>query len=178
MTCTNAPGLPRGTHQGPSSAAVSAGVPLRQSGCESVRDQIGVCVMTVTRGFTAGEIREFVHEYHLQPHGKKAGWLAAQGVSYYQLRRWREAVFDGDVERGLEPRHSSHVKTPAPKRTAFERARAAERAAQEAEVERLNARIWQLEQANEALGKAIGLLHEMHGDEPDETPTTQPPTTS
>ena len=49
---------------------------------------------------------------------------------------------------------------PPDKRTAMARARAAERAAHEAEVARLQARVRELEQTNEALGKAIGLLHQ------------------
>lgn len=55
---------------------------------------------------------------------------------------------------------------PPSKRTALEKARARERAAQEAEVARLTARVRELEGTNEALGKAIGLLHAMNEQEP------------
>ena len=113
--------------------------------------------MTVGVGFTAVEIREFVHEYLVQPQGQKASWWAGQGVSYGQLRRWRATVFEGDVDRGLVPREGSPMTVPPAKRTALEKARAAERAAHAAEVAKLSERIRVLEGTNEALGKAIGL---------------------
>ena len=63
--------------------------------------------MTISSGFTVAEIREFVHEYQLQPYGQKGSWLAARGVSSKRLRRWRDAVFEGDLDRGLIPREGS-----------------------------------------------------------------------
>ncbi|GAA3916821.1 hypothetical protein [Microbacterium invictum] len=60
---------------------------------------------------------------------------------------------------------------PPSKRTALEKQRARERAAQAAEVERLTARVRELEETNKALGKAIGLLHTMSEQEPAESPT-------
>ena len=131
--------------------------------------------MSISPGFTTEQIREFVHRYELTPHGQKAVWLAHQGVSYDRLRRWRSAVFDGDLDRGLIPREGGVVTVPPEKRTGIERQRARERAAQEAEVARLTARVRELEQTNEALGKAIGLLHQMSEQEPTESrPTTDP----
>ncbi len=44
--------------------------------------------MSISPGFTATEIREFVHEYHRLPHGQKGVWLAERGFSYDTLRRW------------------------------------------------------------------------------------------
>ena len=85
--------------------------------------------MTVGVGFTAEQVREFVGEYYLRPHGQKGSWLASKGMSYDRLRRWRSAVFDGDVERGLVPREGSPMTVPSAKRAAWERARVAERAA-------------------------------------------------
>jgi hypothetical protein len=123
-------------------------------------------VLTISPGFTATEIRELVHEYEMQPHGQKTPWLAARGVSYKRMRRWRDAVFEGDLDRGLIPREGSPMSVPPRKRTALEKARARERAAQEAEVARLTARVRELEDTNEALGKAIGLLHAMNEQEP------------
>ena len=134
--------------------------------------------MTISPGFTAAEIRELVHEYEVQPHGQKAPWLAARGMSYGRMRRWRDAVFEGDVDRGLIPREGSPMTVPPSKRTALEKARARERAAQEAEVTRLTARVRELEGTNEALGKAIGLLHSMSEQEPGETPTRTDPSGS
>ena len=122
--------------------------------------------MTISPGFTVAEIREFVHEYEVQPYGTKALWLAARDVSYKRLSRWREAVFEGDLDRGLIPREGSPMTIPPVKRTVLERERARERAAQAAEVARLSARVRELEDTNDVLGKAIGLLHTMSEQEP------------
>jgi hypothetical protein len=135
-------------------------------------------VVSISAGFTAEEIREFVHEYTAQPYGDKGAWLAARGVSYDRLRRWRLAVFDGDLDRGLVPRDSSPVKIPPGQRAALERHHARERAEHDAEVARLNARIRELEETNGALGKAIGLLHSMNEQEPVVPPTTSDPSDS
>ena len=127
--------------------------------------------MSITPGWTAEEIREFVYEYERQPHGTKASWLQQRGVSSDRLRRWREAVFDGDLDKGLVPREGVAM-TPAKQRRHAARAQLA----RAAEVERLRARVTELEAANDALGKAIGLLHKLNEHEPDDTPTTpQPP---
>ena len=123
--------------------------------------------MSISPGFTTEQIREFVHQYEIQPYGQKAVWLVGQGVSYDRLRRWRSAVFDGDLDRGLIPREGGVVTVPPEKRTGIERQRAKERAGQEAELARLNARVRELEETNAALGKAIGLLHQMSEQEPD-----------
>lgn len=134
--------------------------------------------MTISSGFTAAEIRELVHGYQVQPHGQKRRWLAAQGVSYKRLRRWREAVFEGDLDRGLIPREGGGVTIPPSERTALERERARERAAQAAEVARLTVRVRELEGTNEALGKAIGLLHAMSEEEPTAPRATADPSDS
>ncbi|WP_082764131.1 hypothetical protein [Frondihabitans sp. PAMC 28766] len=131
--------------------------------------------MSISPGFTTEQIREFVHRYELTPYGQKAFWLEGQGVSYDRLRRWRSAVFDGDLDRGLIPRDGGVVTVPPEKRTSIERQRARERSAQEEEVARLNARVHELEQTNDALGKAIGLLHQMSEQEPGTNPTTVAP---
>jgi transposase-like protein len=127
--------------------------------------------MPAPLGLTAEEMREFVHEYEVQPYGQKVSWLSARGVSYDTLRRWRSAVFEGDLDRGLIPREGGPVTVPPSKRRALERQRAQERVAHEAEVARLNARVRELEETNSALGKAIGLLHQMNEQEPDANPT-------
>ncbi|SHK03129.1 hypothetical protein SAMN02745244_03776 [Tessaracoccus bendigoensis DSM 12906] len=134
--------------------------------------------MTISVGFTTAEIREFVHEYQLLPHGTKGAWLAERGLSYDMVRRWRSTVFEGDLDRGLVPRESRAMAVPQDKRTAFEKERAQERAAQEAEVKKLTARIKELEDTNTALGKAIGLLHAMNEQEPTAPPTTTAPSDS
>ena len=134
--------------------------------------------MSISAGFTVEEIRAFVLDYQLQPHGSKAAWLARQGVSAHQLKRWVQAVYGGDLDRGLVPRDASGMTLPPDQRKSIARERAAERAAHEAEVARLNARVSELEQTNEALGKAIGLLHSMSEQEPDTARTTTDPSDS
>ena len=128
--------------------------------------------MSISPGFTAAEIREFVHEYHRLPKGQKGPWLAARPVSYHTLMRWREAVYAGDLDRGLIPREGSYMTVPPGKRTALEKTRAAERAAHAAEVAQLSVRVRELEDTNNALGKAIGLLHAMSEEEPAHNPMT------
>ena len=134
--------------------------------------------MSISPGFTSAEMVELVHEYHLQPHGQKGSWLASHGLTYHRLRRWRETLYAGDLDRGLIPREGSDVSTPPVKRAAIAKARAAEAARHEAELARLQARITELEQTNEALGKAIGLLHARSEAEPDATATTNDPDNS
>ena len=133
--------------------------------------------MGTTTGFTAEEIREIVHEYQLQPWGTKEAWRQRSGISVDKIRRWRTAIFEGDIERSLFPRQSSPMTHPG-KRTSLEKQRARERAVHEVEVERLTARVRELEETNEVLGKAIGLLHSMSEQEPDVNPTTTDPSDS
>ncbi|WP_199254408.1 hypothetical protein [Mycolicibacterium mengxianglii] len=128
--------------------------------------------MSISPGYSAAEMVELVHEYHLQPQGQKGPWLVSRGLTYHRLRRWRESLYEGDLDRGLIPREGSDVTTPPVKRTAIARARAAEAARHEAELARLQARVDELEQTNAALGKAIGLLHDRSEQEPDTTMTT------
>ncbi len=128
--------------------------------------------MSISAGFTPTEIRELVVEYQLVPHGQKGPWLAALGVSNRQFRRWQSAVFDGDLDLGLIPREGSPMTVPPAQRRALAKAEDAKQARDEAELARLQARVRELEATNEALGKAIGLLHERNAHEPDATPTT------
>lgn len=114
-----------------------------------------------------------VHEYQVQPQGQKGRWLAARGLTYDRMQRWRTIVFEGDLERGLVPRAGTGTTIPQGQRTGLERERARERAAHEAGVARLRERVQELEaangalgRANDALGKAIGLLREMNEREP------------
>jgi hypothetical protein len=60
---------------------------------------------------------------------------------------------------------------PPAKRRALAKADAAQQDRDEAELARLRARVGELEATNEALGKAIGLLHAMNAEEPDAAPT-------
>jgi hypothetical protein len=77
--------------------------------------------VSISAGFTAEEIREFVYAYTAQPFGRKAQRLTELGVSYDRLRRWRLEVFDGDLDRRLTPGVSGPGKTTFGQRAAVER---------------------------------------------------------
>jgi hypothetical protein len=128
--------------------------------------------LSFNAGFTTAQIREFVFEYHSLAYGQKTPWLAERGLTKDRMYYWRAAVFDGDLDRALIPREGSAVTVPPDRRSVLAEGRAAERAAHRSEVERLQARVRELEQVNDALGKAIGLLHERNEHEPADTPTS------
>lgn len=127
-----------------------------------------------TTGYTREEIRETMHQYYLQPHGTKQAWLAEHSIPVWKIQQWRKLVYEGDLDRNLIPRdHGSMSSTPS-RRSAFEKARAKEIAEHQKEVNQLKERISNLEGANNALGKAIGLLHDMNAPESDTPQTTDP----
>ena len=39
--------------------------------------------MSIAPGYTVADVREFVHEYEVQPHGTRAAWLAARGERFH-----------------------------------------------------------------------------------------------
>jgi hypothetical protein len=63
------------------------------------------------------------------------------------------------------------VTVPPAKRAAVAMAAAAKKDREDDELTRLRARVGELEATNEALGKAIGLLHAMNAEEPGAAPT-------
>jgi len=133
-------------------------------------------------GYTLQEIRDLIHEFELLEHGTKSAWFAQQPFDKWTFYRWRRSFFGGDLDRGLVPREHVVMKKNNSLR-AFERARALEISDHEQEVAQLRARIEMLEGTNEALGKAIGLLHKLNEQEPDtpeltETPDSLPPKTN
>lgn len=129
--------------------------------------------MSISPGWSAEEIREFVYEYERQPFGTKRAWLAERDVTPKRFERWRATVFDGDLDKALVPRQSGGMTSVTQRRQS-----AKVQALREAEVERLQERVRELEASNEALGKAIGLLHATHVQEPDVPPTTKSPRSS
>ncbi|PRC52443.1 hypothetical protein C6A85_58900, partial [Mycobacterium sp. ITM-2017-0098] len=84
--------------------------------------------------FSIAEIREFVVEYQRVPHGRKGPWLAAQGVSGGQFRRWQAAVVSGDLDRGLIPREGGEMTVPPALRNALAKVDAARQDRDEAEL--------------------------------------------
>lgn len=129
--------------------------------------------MSITPGYTTAQIREFVYEYERLPHGTKQEWIDGQTFSRWQMRRWQAAVFGGgDLDRGIIPRQGMSM----PSSQEFRRRTAKDdvQARQAAEITRLEARVRELEGTNEALGKAIGLLHQLNEHEPDTGETNGP----
>ena len=124
-------------------------------------------------GRTVDEVWAYVHEYVALPYGAKKRWLEREGISRYTMDRWRATVFDGDLDRGLVPREGTGMTSPR-RAHAYEKKRAQERAAQDAEIARLQERVRQLEASNDVLGKAIGLLHAMSEPEPEQDEPTTP----
>lgn len=125
----------------------------------------------ITQGFTRDEIRGFVHEYYLQPFGKRKAWLDSKSLTVWTFRQWRTMVFEGDLDRSLVPREDGGMTGKDGERSAFEKMRAREIAKHESEIGKLEKRIAELEGTNEALGKAIGLLHGLNVPEPGPTST-------
>lgn len=109
--------------------------------------------------FSIEQKRHHVLTYAMLPHGAKRLYQIEHGVSREQLRGWRLAMADGDLEHGITPRHTGGM--------TFEEA---------AEIKRLRARVTQLEAelttsqgdadrlraAADALGKAISVMQQ-HG---------------
>jgi hypothetical protein len=83
-------------------------------------------------------------------------------------------IQEGDLDRNLIPREHGNMARTNGEWSAFEKARAKEIAQHESEVEQLKGRIRELEGTNTALGKAIGLLHELNVPEPDTAQTKDP----
>jgi hypothetical protein len=128
----------------------------------------------ITQGYTRDEIRGFVHEYYLQPFGQRKAWLDSKSLTVWTFRQWRTMVFEGHLDRSLVPREDGGMTGKDGERSAFEKLRSREIAKHQSEIGKLEKRIAELEGTNEALGKAIGLLHELSGPEPDTAPTNDP----
>lgn len=125
--------------------------------------------MSMTHGYTNDEIRAIVYGYEQQPWGTRQAWLEAQGINQNWLRKWRNIVFDGDLDRGLIPRQGSVMSSATQRRKI-----AKKHEYHDPENEQLRARVRELEATNEALGKAIGLLHQLNEQEPTTTETNEP----
>ncbi|WP_427016415.1 hypothetical protein ACQCSX_16960 [Pseudarthrobacter sp. P1] len=128
----------------------------------------------ITQGYTRDEIRGFVHEYYLQPHGKRKAWLDSKSLTVWTFRQWRTMVFEGDLDRTLVPRDDGGMTRKNGERSAFEKMRAREIAEHQSDISKLEKRIAELEGTNEALGKAIGLLHELSVPEPETKQANDP----
>ena len=114
--------------------------------------------------FTAAEKASMVAEYLVMPHSQKARWRAEHGVKTYSLTRWKKAYSFGDPERSLVPRDTDGMSVSDGARVRLlELELEAERSAREQDTARLQDEIERLQGVNDALGKAIGLLHDRDG---------------
>ena len=120
---------------------------------------------------SAEEKALLVAEYMMVQHGKKTAWRVERGIGSTTMSNWRRAYLFGDLEQRLVPRDTSSMSvsdgarlrqlelrlaTEQEARAAEQERHAAERRLHAAEIERLN-------KVNDALGKAIGLLHDREG---------------
>lgn len=132
--------------------------------------------MSSSPGYTTEEIRSYVYAYEHVTHGQKKRWLAEERISQWTMYRWRRLVFEGNLDYGLVPRESRGMSSSARRGEIARDAAAASRkalAAKDAELAAQAERIRELEGANDALGKAIGLLHELNAHEPADTKMTE-----
>ncbi|MGC5627583.1 hypothetical protein ACPYO6_15105 [Georgenia sp. Z1344] len=115
---------------------------------------------------TPQEKAEFVAEYLVVEHGQKLAWLAERGIDSRTMSRWRKAFFFGDLDAELIPRDTSLMDVAGgAKFKQLEVQLAAEKAAREADRREHAAEIERLQEVNDALGKAIGLLHDRAGEQ-------------
>lgn len=113
------------------------------------------------RTWSSVEKASLVAEYLVLPYGTKLKWLAERGISPDRMRLWRLAYLYGDLDRELTPRDTSTMKvSDAARVRQLEFALEAERKARLLDSERFTAELERMQQVNEALGKAIGLLHD------------------
>ena len=111
--------------------------------------------------FTAGEKADLVVAYRGVPHGKRMAWLAEHGINPHAMGRWRKAYYYGDLERELVPRDTAGMNQDDGARTRqLEQELAQERVDRLREQREHAAEVARLQAMNEALGKAIGLLHD------------------
>ncbi|WP_291474163.1 hypothetical protein [Corynebacterium sp.] len=129
--------------------------------------------MSISPGYTDNEIREIVYAYEQQPYGGKGAWLNDRGITPRQLQRWKRAVFNGDLDRGLAPRQSDGMPSSSQRRQT-----SASQDAKTRRIAELEARVNELEATNDALGKAIGLLHEITAHGPDDNREQRNPSDS
>lgn len=113
-------------------------------------------VMTVsTRSFSVGEQREHVLAYLSCRHGTKAAYLVEHEITKNQMRGWRAALADGDLEMGLIPRNTGSMSR---REVAEVRRLQVELARVEAERDQAIADRDRMAKAADALGKAIDVM--------------------
>lgn len=152
--------------------------------------------MARVHDFTVDEKFELVVGYMEAPYGTKAKWLEDRGISRRVMGTWRNAYLGGDLRRGLVPRSPKKVPGPGQRMVELEAkvkdqdeeaAKAQRRYERELEAQQLKYERLLEEQRRElakekgisaALGKAIGLLHELNERGPADSPKSSDPSTS
>ena len=113
------------------------------------------------RRFTAVEKDVIVREYLAVPYGEKVRWVAERGLDQRAVNKWRQAFLVRELEAGFRPRDTSSMDPISDARVAqLQRQLLAERAAREQDKQRHEDEVARLQAVNDALGKAIGLLHD------------------
>lgn len=131
--------------------------------------------------YTDDEKVELVEEYATLRHGLKGPWLKLKGIDQKTISTWRKGYLYGDLHRGLIPRDTAGMSVEDGARfQELETELYFERAARRAEQLEYQRERERLEQINQTLGKAIGLLqdHAASKEPMDEswTPTKRRPT--
>lgn len=128
--------------------------------------------------FTPEEKRGFVLEYLDQRHGSKTAWFQDKPFSRRQLARWRAAYLHGDLDRDLVPRKTRDMTSRPARLQDLEKLFAQQQRDHDAAVAQLQEENTSLRAANDALGKAIGLMHKWSEHTPDENPAPREPNSS
>lgn len=123
--------------------------------------------------YSAEEKAVLVAEYMSIQYGQKRAWLVDQGIGSTTMGKWRKAYFFGDLEQALVPRDTSSMSVSDGARlkqlelqlAAEKQARAAEQERHVEQQRRHAAEVERLNKVNDALGKAIGLLHDREGEQ-------------
>lgn len=129
------------------------------------------------RGFTTEEKRQYVLDYLNQPYGTKATWLATTPVTANQMGNWRTAYLHGDLDRNLIPRDTRVMSKPA-RLQDLEKLLTKQQHDHEAALAGRDQEIASLRTTNDALGKAIGLMHKWSEHTPGDTPAPIEPKSS
>lgn len=112
------------------------------------------------RRFSREDRREHVLAYVSTRHGFKTQYLAEHQISYWQMNSWRKALADGDLDRGLVPRHTGSMSKDD---VAEIRRLQSENARLEKERDQAVGDLDRMRTAADALGKAIGVMQKQHG---------------
>lgn len=132
--------------------------------------------MASSKSWTWQERHGHVLAYVASKHGSKGRYLAAHGISQWQMYRWRTQVYRGSLEQGLVPRGGVMASVEENREIArlvgvneqLEARLTDQQRAHESAVAAKDAELARQRAAVDALGKAIALLHP-HGESADGT---------